>query len=209
MNNSDSNQSTGKILQFACDCVSRLHDPKRDPWSHVSRAGLISSETKEIILNKTYRQPKTVTQLAKEIGLSQPSIHKHVKELLASDMLRAASIHDSEKTYRVERYYEPNFPVLLAEDLKQLEPICDKMAHQIAGIFWQQKEALKQAFEGSTIENKDYSVDDILDFLYSKIRRQGRNILSDQGFFPELPVHKDGSRWVYWAEEIDNETDIV
>ena len=48
-----SNQPTsGRILQFACDCVSKLHDVIRDPWSHVSRAGLISSETKEIILTR-------------------------------------------------------------------------------------------------------------------------------------------------------------
>ncbi len=199
------NQESGKILQFACDCVSKLHDAKRDPWSHVSRAGLISNETKEIILNKTYRQPKTVTQLAKEIGLSQPAIHKHVKELLASDMLRAASMSDSEKTYRVERYYEPNFPVLLSEDLEQLEPICDKIANKIAGILWKHKDDLKKSFRGSSLEERGYAIEDILDFLYSKIRRKGRDVLGEQGFFPELPIHKDGSRWVYWAEEIENE----
>jgi hypothetical protein len=43
----------------------------------------------------------------------------------------------------------------------------------------------------------------VLDFLYSKIRRTGREILDEQGFFPELPVHRDGSRWAYWAEEVE------
>src|SRR4030043_1334728 len=103
MTNTTIKTAPGKILQFACDCVSHLHDVIRDPWSHVSRAGLISSETKEIILNKTYKQPKTVSQLAKEIGLSQPAIHKHVKELLASDMLRIASLTNQEKAYKVEQ----------------------------------------------------------------------------------------------------------
>jgi len=196
--------TSGRILQFACDCVSKLHDVIRDPWSHVSRAGLISSETKEIILNKTYRQPKTVTQLAKEIGLSQPAIHKHVKELLSNDMLRAASIADSEKNYRVEQYYEPNFPVLLMEDLDQLDPICNKIANQIAGLFWKHRDDINSSFKGTVLEEKGYKVDDILDFLYSKIRRKGREILDEQRFFSELPVHKDGSRWVYWAEEIDD-----
>jgi len=64
----DMKDTSGRILQFACDCVSSLHGILRDPWSYVSRNGLISSETKEIIINKAYRQPKTVTQLAKEIG---------------------------------------------------------------------------------------------------------------------------------------------
>ena len=86
----------------------------------MSRAGLISGETKEIILNRTYRQPKTVTQLAREIGLSQPVIYKHVKELLASEVMREADLPEAQKSYRVEKYYEPNFPVLLEEDLAQL-----------------------------------------------------------------------------------------
>jgi DNA-binding transcriptional ArsR family regulator len=169
----------------------------------VSRAGLISSETKEIILNKTYRQPKTVTQLAKEIGLSQPAIYKHVKELLASDMLREAHLPDTEKTYRVEKYYEPNFPVLLKEDVIQLEPACQKLAQRIAEIYWAHRDELQEAFAGCSLESQGYTLEDILDFLYSKIRRMGRRILDEQGFFPELPSHRDGSRWVYWAEEVE------
>ena len=198
-------QTSGRILQFACDCVSHLHAVIRDPWSYVSRAGLISSETKEIILTKTYRQPKTVTQLAKEIGLSQPAIYKHVKELLASDMMREARLSDAEKTYRVEKYYEPNFPVLLEEDVAQLEPACRKVAQRIAEIHWEHKDELQAAFAGSSLERRGYALEDILDFLYSKIRRLGREVLDEQGFFPELPTHRDGSRWVYWAEEIEIE----
>jgi DNA-binding transcriptional ArsR family regulator len=191
------------ILHFACDCVSFLHRPNRDPWSHISRAGLISSETKEIILNKTYRQPKTVTQLANEIGLSQPAIYKHVKELLASDMMREAHLPEAEKSYRVEKYYEPNFPVLLKEDVARLEPACRKVAQHIAEIYWEHRDELEEAFSGSSLEKRGYALEDILDYLYSRIRRVGRQILEQQGFFPELPEHKDGSRWVYWAEEFE------
>jgi DNA-binding transcriptional ArsR family regulator len=196
-------QTSGRILQFACDCVSHLRQPIRDPWSYVSRAGLISSETKEIILNKTYRQPKTVTQLAKEIGLSQPAIYKHVQELLASDMLREAHLPNDEKIYRVEKYYEPNFPVLLKEDVAQLEPACRKVAQRIAEIYWEHRDELQEAFAGCSLEERGYTLEDILDFLYSKIRRLGRQILDEQGYFLELPTHRNGSRWVYWAEEIE------
>jgi predicted ArsR family transcriptional regulator len=177
----------------------------RDPWSYVTRAGLISSETKEIILNKTYREPKTVTQLAKEIGLSQPAVYKHVKELVASDMLREASLPDAEKAYRVEKYYEPNFPILLEEDVAQLEPACQKVAERIAKAYWEHRDELQAAFAGSSLEKRQYSLEDILDYVYSRIRRIAREVLDEQGFFPELPTHRDGSRWVYWAEEIDIE----
>ena len=196
-------QSSNRILQFACDCVSHLHQTIRDPWSYVSRAGLISNETKEIILNKTYREPKTVTQLAKEIGLSQPAIHKHVQELLASDMVRETPLPDEEKTYRVEKYYEPNFPVLLQEDVGQLEPVCHTIAEEIAKIYWDHRDELQEAFEGTSLGERGFALEHILDFLYSKIRRMGRTVLDEQGFFPELPLHQDGSRWVYWAEEVE------
>ena len=205
MTQQEDRQTSGLILQFACDCVSYLHDTIRDPWSYVSRAGLISNETKEIILNKTYRQPKTVTQLAKEIGLSQPAIYRHVKELLDSDMMREAHLPDEEKAYRVERYYEPNFPVLLQEDVVQLEPVCRKVAQRVAEIYWEHRDELQEAFAGCSLESRGYALEDILDFLYSKIRRLGRQILDEQGFFPELRAHPDGSRWVYWAEEVEIE----
>ncbi len=204
MDNFNRKPTPGRILQFACDCVSRLNDTARDPWSHVTRSGFISSETKEIILNKTYRSPKTVTQLAREIGLSQPAIHKHVKELVHNDMLRTVSVSDDVKSYRVEQYYEPNFPVVFLEDLAQFEPSCRTTAERIAEIFWEQKKALEKAFDSTSLEDRGYEIGDILDFLYSKIRRMAREILVEQDFFAELPKHKDGSRWVYWAEEIED-----
>ena len=203
MTPSEKTQPSDRVLQFACDCVSRLHQTMRDPWSYVSRTGLISSETKEIILNKTYHQPKTVTQLAKEIGLSQPAVYKHVKELLASDMLREAKLPDADKSYRVEKYYEPNFPVLLEEDMERLEPACRELAERIAEIYWEHKAELQKALADTSLESRGYALEDILDFLYSKTRRMGRQILDEQGFFPELPEHRDGSRWVYWAEEVE------
>lgn len=197
----EKNQTSGRILQFACDCVSHLHRPIRDPWSYVSRAGLIASETKEIILNKTYRKPKTVTQLANEIGLSQPAIYNHVKELLASDLMREANVPDAEKTYRIEKYYEPNFPVLLDEDVTLLEPVCRKIAQRIAEVYWEHRDELQQAYADCSLAEHGYSLPDILDYLYSRIRRVGREVLDQQGFFPQLPAHPDGSRWVFWAEE--------
>ncbi|MGD8758837.1 MAG: winged helix-turn-helix domain-containing protein [Anaerolineales bacterium] len=191
-----------RVLQFACDCVSYVHDQVRDPWSYVTRAGLISSETREIILNKTYRHPKTVTQLAREIGLSQPVIYKHVKEMLASEMIREVPIPSSEKAYRVEKYYGPNFPVLLEEDQAEIDPVCRQVAKQVAQVFMQHRDELIGALLRSSLGSRGHIFEQVPYYLYSKIRRMARDILNERGFFPEIPVHGDGSRWLYWAEEI-------
>ena len=158
-----------------------------------------------MILNKTYRKPKTVTQLAKEMDLSQPAIYSHVKGLLAAEVMREADVPRNEKNYRVERYYEPNFPVLLKEDVEQMEPVIQKISQSIAGIYWKHRNELQEAFEGCSLEERGYSLEDVLDFFYTKIRRRGRQVLEEQGFFPELPRHKNGSQWTYWAEEMDSE----
>jgi hypothetical protein len=120
-------------------------------------------------------------------------------------MLREAHLPNAEKNYRVEKYYEPSFPVLLQEDVAQLEPVCRKVAQRIAEIYWEHQDEFQEAFAGCSLAGRGYALGDILDYLYSKIRRLGREALDEQGFFPELPTHRDGSRWVYWAEEIEIE----
>jgi hypothetical protein len=87
----------------------------------------------------------------------------------------------------------------------QLEPVCRKVAQRVAEIYWEHRDELQEAFAGCSLESRGYALEDILDFLYSKIRRLGRQILDEQGFFPELRAHPDGSHWVYWAEEVEIE----
>src|SRR5688572_29228972 len=47
-------------LRFACACASALSGPD-DPWVAVARDGKLSDGTKELVLNATYRQPRTIT----------------------------------------------------------------------------------------------------------------------------------------------------
>jgi len=83
----------------------------RDPWSHVSRAGPISCETKEI-------------------GLSQPATCKHAREPVTGDPLREVDVPNEQKSYRIDKYYEPSFPVRLHEDVAQLEPACRQIVEE-------------------------------------------------------------------------------
>src|SRR5262245_2996550 len=97
-------------LLFPCECVSARTDNYSDPWAPISRNRLLSDGTKEDILNRLADEPKTVSQLAKELDLSVPSVHKHVNEMLTSELLRVSI--EREKLHPKERYYEPNFPVV-------------------------------------------------------------------------------------------------
>ena len=92
-------------LQFPCECFSACGGYS-DPWAAIAQHGLLPNGTKELILNEVAQRPKTIAQLAKELGLSQPSIHAHIDEMTTSELLRESV--EWEKKYPTERYYEPD-----------------------------------------------------------------------------------------------------
>src|SRR4051812_4119997 len=101
-------------LRFPCECVSSRPGGYSDPWAEISRNRLLPDGTKEEILNLVSREPKTISQLAEALHLSLPSIHTHITDMMKSELLRESV--EWEKKYPTERYYEPNFPVLKAEE---------------------------------------------------------------------------------------------
>ena len=56
-----------KGLQFACECVS-AQAGYSDPWASISQKKLLPDGTKESIINSLGKEPKTIAQLAKELG---------------------------------------------------------------------------------------------------------------------------------------------
>src|SRR5688500_18968632 len=93
-------------LEFACECVSAAGGYS-DPWSAVAQDRLLPDGRKEKILTLVSREPMTIAQLAEELELSNPSVHAHVSEMVASELLRESGAW--EKRHPSERYYEPGF----------------------------------------------------------------------------------------------------
>jgi len=197
------NNNEGRILKYSCNCINSVDDP----WSYISRAGSLSSETRQIIINKTYKEPKTVTQLAKEIGLSQPAIHKHVVDLLREGLIKEAEILESKRVFKREKYYAPTFPVVLTSDLNIPEPILTKITEEIAEIIKKARNQLKISFDKTSLPKRKWVFEDLTFFLYKKIMDLTREKFEQQGFFPEIPL-KNGEKWVFWAEEVDVEDNV-
>src|ERR1043166_2119316 len=137
------NRNGHKGLHFPCECVSS-QGGYSDPWASIAQNRLLPDGTKESILNSVAKQPKTIAQLAKELGLSQPSIHRHTNEMMASELLRESA--EWERAYPAERYYEPNFPVLKADESAEFEDLCQEMAERIADVFEKRQKQLVRAF---------------------------------------------------------------
>jgi DNA-binding transcriptional ArsR family regulator len=186
------------ILKFSCNCIDSIDDP----WSYVSQSGLLSSETRQIIINKIYKEPKTVTQLAKEIGLSQPAIHKHVIGLLKESLIKEVEVPKRERAFKREKYYSPNFPVILKSDLDILRPVLGTIVKEIARIIRENEDRLKRGFDKTSLPKNKWAFEDLTFFLYRKITDLTREEFEREGFFPEIPV-RNGEKWIFWTEEVN------
>jgi len=179
-----------KTLSFSCGHA--FEDV--DPWSYISNSGILDAETRLLILEHIYKEPKTVTQLANEFGLSQPAVHRHVMDMLHVGIIREAALPENEKRFRVEKYYEPNFPVILKSDLEVFEEELEAISEQIVKLFEKEKETIKEKFEKTSFRGHGWTSDDITFYVFEKAKRIARNKLQETNFFPE-------KEWIFFAEE--------
>ena len=150
-------------------------------------------------MNLVYEQPKTIAQLAKELELSQPTIHRHINEMMASELLRESE--EWERRYPTERYYEPNFPVVRADERAEFEAICREMGERVAELFEKRREPLEAAFNKTDLANRGWSFTDVTQYLYARVQRGAREMLEQRGVLPQREKHNNGAEWIFWAEE--------
>lgn len=186
-------------LHFPCECVSARNENYSDPWAGIAKNRLIVDGTKEQILNLVAREPRTISQLAKELKIAPPSVHTHINEMLTSELIRDSE--EWEKLHPKERYYEPNFPVVVADDRAEFEGICQEMCEQVAEIFERARPRFEQAFGKTSLWKKDWEFTDVTQYLYACIQRGARKRLEERGMLRPADKHRNGVDWVFWAEE--------
>lgn len=173
-----------------------------DPWTSVSREGKLNDGTKERILNTIYRQPQTITQIAQHLDLAPSGVHRHINEMLATELIREVSISEEDRRSVVERYYCPNFPVALAPDREAFQGVIQDIAVAFARAFRARESAISEAFGRTNSAFQGQRFDVVLHYIYTAAGRRAREILQAEGMLAEWPEHSDGSRWLWWAEEM-------
>jgi DNA-binding transcriptional ArsR family regulator len=186
-------------LRFACQCVSASESIKTDPWAAIAQKKLLLDGTKEEILNVVARKPKTVAQMAKELDLSSPTVLTHVRALLESELLRESEA--MERRYPAERFYEPNFPVVFAEESAQFETLCDDLAGKIADVFQKRSKQLQQIFTRTGMVKRGWEFADLTQYLYACVQRAAREELERRHALRPAQEHRNGVAWSFWAED--------
>src|SRR5947207_10237279 len=188
-----------KGLLFPCECVSSRPGGYSDPWAEITRNKLLPDGTKEEILNVLARGPNTITQIAETLGLSAPSIHTHIRDMLRSELLREAV--EWEKTHPAERYYEPNFPVFKAAECAAFRALCEEMSKELVTLFERKQKKIERTFNNTDLPQKGCETSDITQCLFANMYRGARTQLEARGLLSSREKHANGARWIFWAEE--------
>jgi DNA-binding transcriptional ArsR family regulator len=188
-----------KGLRFPCECVSSRSGGYSDPWAEITKNKLLPNGTKEEILNVVAQEPKTITQIADTLSLSAPSVHTHVSDMLRSELLRESE--EWEKKYPTERYYEPNFPVFKAEECAEFKALCEEMSKELVALFERKRKKIERAFHKTDLPQKGWETADITQCLFANMYRGARTRLEQRGLLSPREKHKNGAKWIFWAEE--------
>jgi len=190
----------GKHLEFACECFSS-RGGYSDPWAMVAQKKFLPDGTKEEILCSLADSPKTIAQLAKELRLSSPSVFTHITEMSASELLRETP--SGAKRYPVERFYEPNFPVVSREERAEFDELCEEMSAQLAAAFARRRKKLEAAFGRTKLAERGWKFEDVAQYLFTRVQRGARRTLEEQGQLPVRCKRRNGCQWLFWAEEAE------
>jgi DNA-binding transcriptional ArsR family regulator len=194
-----------KGLLFACDCVSGRRNGYADPWASIAKNKLMPDGTKEEIVNLVAEEPKTISQIAERLKLSAPSVHSHVSDMIKSELLRESM--EWERKFPAERYYEPNFPVVRADERQELETVCAEMSKRLAELFNEYLPQFETAFAKTSLKERGWEFSDLSQYLYACVQRNARQLLESGGILALPEQHRNGIEWVFWAEEPKAEQD--
>ena len=192
-----------KGLRFPCECVSSSPNGYSDPWAEITKNKLLPNGTKEQILNVLAQGPKTITQIAEALGLSGPSIHTHVSDMLRSELLRKAE--ESDKVHPAERYYEPNFPVFKAEECAEFKTLCEEMSKGLVTMFEERRPKMERAFGKTGLAKQGWELSDVTQCLFANMYRGARTQLEERGLLSPREKHENGASWIFWAEEANSD----
>jgi DNA-binding transcriptional ArsR family regulator len=186
-------------LRFPCECVSARQGGYSDPWAEITKNKLLPNGTKEEIINLLAHGPNTITQIAEQLGLSSPTVHTHIREMLGSELLREAV--ESEKAHPAERYNETKFPIFKADESTEISALCEDMSEELVKLFEKKLQQMERAFRKTDLSTHGWKLSDVTQCLFANMYRGARLQLEQRGFLASREKHANGAEWIFWAEE--------
>ncbi len=184
-------------LKFPCDCFTES-EVCEEPWALIAKRGVFKGGTKEKILNLMHERPRTIAQLSELLELSQPTIHRHLSGLISGGLITNSK--DTQRTYTVERYYKPTFPVITEADQENFRGVVDEIAGDISRSFSSRAGTLRQLFEQSDAAKSGWEFEEFAQYLMQVASRTARRMLEEEGALASS-LHDSENGILFWATE--------
>ncbi len=184
-------------MKFPCDCISST-PACEEPWARVAKEGMFKDGTREEILNLLHEKPRTIAQLAKTTKLAQPTIFRHVSDLVKFGLLK--EFDPDEKDYVVERYYKPNFPVITRDDQTLFQGQIAAISVEVADVLEKHLPGLERLFTQSAALTEGWTFKEFAHYLLHCIQRDLRAHLQTRDAIAKTPPG-EGRGFIFWAQE--------
>lgn len=170
----------------------------------VSPAALVSlaPTTRERLVGALADEPRTVAQLARAFGLSQPTVLEQVRRALREGLIVEVEVAEGERRFPAERYYAPAVPVIRHPDRELLESACRGLAGEIASVVERNRGDLQAAFAMTHLAREGWAFDDLWPYLRETIDRL---VVDRFDGIAAVPARSHGLAWVEEAGEADPE----
>lgn len=167
----------------------------QNPW------GRVGEKSKKAILTALYfKGPMTCKQLSEELNLATSTISRHIASLLEVDVIREVKYAD--KTYKVEKYYDLNFPVFMDNDHKVMSTAFEPIMKEIAETIERYIPELKATFEKCSLKEKGWRFEDpeVTFYLVTALEYAANEYLMEKGIFPRYKRRPGGLDWFIFGE---------
>ncbi len=185
-------------LKFPCDCMTSGSAPARsEPWARVAKEGMLGG-TREKILNLLHKKPQTIAQIASRLRLAQPTVFRHIGNLLESGLVK--EFRTESKVYSVEKYYILNFPIISQRDRDSFESDIDRLTGAIARMVETELRALEPRFKTSDMSADGWRYGVFAHYLYHTVQRRVRTQLEKKGVLAS-DLKKANLDFIFWAND--------
>ena len=152
-------------------------------------------------------RPRTVAQLAQDVGLSQPTMLEQVRRALQDGLIVEVDVPAEHRRRAGERFYAPAVPVIRHMDRELLDTACRPLAEQMAAALLEHRADLLAAFALTHLAQEGWEPDALWPYLQETIFRLTFEQV-EQAMVP-TPVPTHGLAWVEEIDAIDtlNESD--
>lgn len=153
--------------------------------------------TRERLVAALAERPRTVAQLARQVGLAQPTMLEQVRRAIRDGLIVEVDVPMDHRRTAGERFYAPAVPVIRQADKELLEPACRALAIEMATALTEQRGDLLAAFAMTHLARDGWDFPAIWPYIHEMVFR-----LTIEQLDGLIASNLEASHGLAWVEDL-------